>query len=246
MIGNGGISGITKEKGYQIINKFGVNFDIDTGSIPETIWTAGGSFPFLNTGIPMDIVSTDANDNLAGTGAQKATITFYNTDNTENIVTIDLNGLTSVPIDNDVKICTRIKIQSGNNLSNIGQIQIVDRATKTIIYQSVEPGEGQTLSAVQICPKDKRGLVKKHSVTYAKDSSPLGSADMRFNLRKNDGSTQVKHPIVISSAKPKDEVFYNIGGITMEAGDIVFWECILVSTNDTPIEARFDVEFSDL
>jgi hypothetical protein len=236
-----------KDTNKSIINKFGANFDIDTTTLPETIWAHGGSFPFLNTGIAMDIVSNSANDNISGTGAQKARITYYNTDNTENVVDVDLNGLTRVEIDNDIKICTRIEIiQSGSSNSNEGEVNLIDRATGLVVYQSIEIGEGQTLSAVQICPKNKSGLVKKHITTYAKTQSPAGSADMRLNLRKADGSTLVKHTIVISSIKPFDIVEYEIGGIEMEAGDIIYWQCISVSANDTPIEGRFDIEFKNI
>jgi hypothetical protein len=137
-------------------------------------------------------------------------------------------------------------VQSGSSNTNEGEINLVDRATGLVVYQSIEIGEGQTLSAVQICPKNKKGLIKKHYVTYAKDQSPLGSADVRFNLRKANGSTQVKHPTTISSIKPFDLVEYEIGGIEMEAGDIAYWECIAVSANDTPVEGRFDIEFEDV
>jgi hypothetical protein len=247
MIGNGGVSGVTKGAGYFVVNKFGVNFDIDTTSIPETIWAHGGIFPFLDTGIEMDIVSTSANDNLSGTGAQKITIIYYTADNTEVTVEKDLNGLTAVLLADDVKIITRAFIsQSGSSNTNEGEINIVDRATGLIVYQSIEISEGQTLSAVQICPKGKKGLVKHHSVSYAKDQSPLGSADLRLNLRLADGSVLTKHSIAISSIKPQDDVRYDKGGIEMQEGEILFWECIAVSANDTPIEARFDIEFQDI
>lgn len=248
MIGNGQFGGNdnSTRPGYDVINKFGANFDIDTGSIPETIWSHGEVFPFLDTGIPMDIVSTSASDTLAGIGAQKVTIIYYNTDNTENTLEVDMNGLTRVQINDDVKIVTRAFVsQSGTNNANVGEINIVDRATGAIVYQSIEVAEGQTLSAVQIIPKGKQGVVRKHSVTYAKTQSPAGSADMRLNLRKTDGSILVKHPTVISTIKPDDEYEYNIGGIKMIEGEILFWECINVSADNTPIEARFDIEVFD-
>lgn len=239
---NGGVPG--RGAGFEVINKFGVNFDIDTGSTPETIWAHGGVFPFIDTGIPMDLVSSQAADDIAGTGAQKARLTYYTTDNTEVTVDKDLDGITPVQVDDDLKICTRIEIiQTGSGNTNAGEINLVDRATGLVVYQSVEIGEGQTLSAIQICPKDKKGKVIQHSATYAKTQSPAGSADLRLQLRKADGSVLTKHPTVISSVKQEDMVNYpKDSGVDMEAGDIVFWECTAVSAADTPIEARFDVE----
>ncbi len=105
---------------------------------------------------------------------------------------------------------------------------------------------GQTLSAIQICPKDKTGLVKSHRVSYSKIQAPFGAASMRLRLRKEDGSITTKHPSIISADKSIDEIKYEIGGIEMAEGDIIFWECIAVAANDTPIEARFNVEFKDV
>lgn len=244
-LGNGGgVAG--RGAGFDVINKYGINDDIDAG--PETIWSHGGLFPFLSAGIAMDLVSDAAADDIAGTGAQQATLTYHTTDNTEVIKTVDLDGVTPVEIDDDLKICTRIEItQTGSGNTNAGEVNLIDRATGLVVYQSVGIGEGQTLSAVQICPKGKRGCVVQHSVGYAKTQSPAGSADMRVYLRKSDGSVLTKHATVISSVDPKDVVTYPDGsGIEMIEGDIVYWGCVVVSAANTPIEARFDLELRDV
>jgi hypothetical protein len=194
----------------------------------------------------MSIKSSAAADTLAGTGAQKVRITYYQTDNTEVTVEKDMDGVSLVLIDADTKIVTRIEvIQTGSGKTNAGKITVVDTATGLVVYQSVEIGEGQTLSAVQICPKGKKGRIVKHYVTYAKFQSPAGTADMRLKLRKANGSILTKHAVEISTVKELDEYEYPIGGIEMVEGEIVFWNCESVSANDTPIEGRFDIEFED-
>jgi hypothetical protein len=244
-----------KPKGYSVINKFGFNDDIDTGDTPIEIWShgaIGANFVFLDTGIPMDLVSTSANDTLAGTGAQKVKITYYLTDNTELIEIKDMNGLTRVPVNDDLKFAARIEIiQTGSGNKNAGEINLVDRATGLIVYQSVEIGEGQTLSAIQICPKGKKGLVKKHSCSYSKAQSPLSAADMRLRLRAVDGSFLTKHTALVNVNKPEDVMVYGDwddleSGIKMVEGEIIFWECVAVSANDTPIDGRFDIQFWDI
>lgn len=243
MIGSGGRPN-DPGPGFQAINKFGVNLDIDAG--PEDIWSHGGLFPFLDTGISMSFKSSSANDTLAGTGAQKIRITYYQTDNTEIIVDKDMDGVTPVLIEGDVKIVTRVEvIQTGSGMTNAGEINVVDTDTGAIVYQSVEIGEGQTLSAVQICPKDKKGKVIKHLATYAKTQNPFADATMRLNLRKANGSIQVKHPVALSAVKQEDKYEYPSGGILMEEGDIIFWRCLTVGAADTPIEAKFDIELED-
>lgn len=243
MIGPGGKLG-DPGPGFQVINKFGINLDIDAG--PEDIWSHGGLFPFLDAGTSMSFKSSDAADDIAGTGAQKIRITYYQTENTEITIDKDMDGVNPVLIEADVKIVTRVEvIQTGSGNTNAGEINVVDTATGLVVYQSVAIGEGQTLSAVQICPKGKKGKVIKHEVTYAKTQNPFADADMRLNLRKTNGTIQVKHPAVISAVKLEDEYEYSSGGIEMEEGDIIFWRCLLVGAANTPIEARFDLELED-
>jgi hypothetical protein len=49
---------------YSFIHKFGANFDIDNNSEPETVWTAGGLYPWsaLNTAQVLYLLSDDAAD----------------------------------------------------------------------------------------------------------------------------------------------------------------------------------------
>jgi hypothetical protein len=243
-----------RPKGYSVVNKFGNNADIDAADVPIEIWsygTDGTNFVFLDTGVAADIVSTSANDTLAGTGAQVARLTYYRTDNTEVIVDKDLNGLTQVPVDDDMKFCSRIEIiQSGSGNTNAGEINLVDRATGLIVYQSVEIGIGQTLSAIQICPKGKKGLVKFHSASYGKIQAPFSAAQVLLRLRKTDGSILTKHNCVVYDGSPKIEKEYdysdNQSGIKMVEGEILFWECVAVENDNTPVEARFDIQFWDV
>lgn len=242
--GNGGIAGVTRGAGYEAKNKFGANFTM--AAFPATIWAHDGPFPFLDAGIPMDFKSSVAADTIAGTGAQKVRFTYYTTDNTKVVVEKDMDGITPVQLADEVKICTRIEvIQSGSGATNAGEINLVDRASGLIVYQSVEIGEGQTLSAIQICPKDKKGLVCCHRATYAKANPPQGDVDMRLNLRKANGTIQVKHPVLISVAHSFDDVDYGEGGIEMEEGDIIYWQAIGGDIG-TPIEARMDMKFEDV
>lgn len=226
------------------INKFGENADIDTGTVPEVIWANGGAFPFLNTGIAMNIKSSSANDVIGGTGARKVKITYYNTANIKNEVEIELNGTSQVQIADDVKIVTRASVtESGSNNNNVGKLSIVDRPTGLVVYQSIEVGEGQTLSAVQICPANTLGKVKSHYCTYARVAN-RNAAQLRLRLRKVNGTILTKYNVSISSDNPWDGRDYKIGGIDMLPGEILFWECVAVSANDTPIEAGFDIGFN--
>ena len=248
MIGTGGSFG-DPGPGFSVINKFGENPDVDAADVPIEIWAHGAdgtNFPFIDIGVPMDIKSDDIADTLLGTGARKARITFYRTDNTEVIVEKDLDGINPVQVDDDVKICTRIEIfDTGSGMINAGEINLVDRATGIIVYQSVEVGEGQTLSAIQICPKNKKGKIVFHYATYSRASVAFASAQMRLRKRAVNGSILTKYNAIISSSNPRDERNYSQGGINLVEGEIIYWECTAVSANDVPVEAGFDFELED-
>ena len=244
MIGPGGRPG-DPGPGYEPVNKYGINLDIDAG--PETIWSHGGQFPFLSAGIEADFISSSSADQYpGGAGARTLIFTYFLSDFTRIIEEKELNGNNQVQLHDDFLFCSRIELcESGVQNKNVGEINVVDRATGLIVYQSVEIGEGQTFCAVDMCPKGKKGLVVKHIVGYSKFTAPQGAADMRFILRKANGSELTKHPVLISDNKQEDIVRYDIGGIKMSAGDYAYWQCDSVSAANTPIEARFDIKLED-
>lgn len=251
MIGTGSRPG-DPGPGFSVINKFGENPDIDTADAPVEIWSHGAdgtNFIFLDNGVSMDAKSVGANaadDDIAGIGAQKVRVEYYLTDNTFRTKDLDMDGVNQVVLDDDVKFVARAYvIQSGSNKTNRGEINIVDRGTGAIVYQSIEIGEGQTLSALQICPKDKKGKVVFHYTTYSRASAAFGSAQMRLRLRAVDGTILTKYNTTLSSNHARDERTYAEGGIVLAEGEIIFWECKAVSANDTPIEGGFDMELED-
>ena len=245
-VGNGNYSGNRSKKGFLNIDKFGENIDIDTASTPEAIFTVGGQFPFLDTGIPMDLISTLATDDISGVGAQKIEVTIYHTDNSKEIKIIDMNGVGRAQVDDDIKIGTRLRVsQSGSSNTNLGTVKLVDRATGLIVYQQVEVEEGSTLSAVQIVEKDKTGIIKSHYATYARVQN-LNAAQLRLKVRLIDGTIQTRYNITISADHPRDDQDYgDDSDIMIDEGQYVYWECLAVTANDTPIEAGFKLEIWD-
>jgi hypothetical protein len=242
----------SRARGYSVINKFGRNLNVDTADVPITVWAHGAtgkvSFPFLDAGIEMDIFSDNANDALAGTGAQKVEITRYLDDFTEVVETIDMDGIVKIELSGLTKMVSRIEViqvGAGATKSNIGEINVVDRATGLVVYQSLEPGDGQTFSAVQIVPAGKKGRIKEIFVAYAKRTNK-NDADLSFRVRRANGATVIKHISTISAAKPENGKLYEVGGIEMAAGDIAYWQVDDVSANDTPLFADFDMELEDI
>ena len=229
--------------GFYTINKFGENIDVDGAA---TIWSVGGQFPFLDTAIEMDILSTDPADTALGTGARTVIVTRYDGDNNPIAEEKILDGQNRVQLSGLTKISTRLKVNtSGSGNTNAGIIKVVDRATGLIIYQAIQIGQGQTFSVVQIIPAGKEGKIRRLKATYAKLTN-RNNASLSFNLRLNDGTIQEKYHAAISQDKPEDKKEYLNGGISADTGNIVFWQCNETSAENTPIYAEFDLELQDV
>lgn len=81
---------------HTAFTKLGYNGDV--GATEEDIWTQGGIYSFPPAGgIPMEVVSSQAVDNLTGTGVQKVKITYLDETYTQQTEVLSLNGVTAVP-----------------------------------------------------------------------------------------------------------------------------------------------------
>lgn len=78
--------------GHTPFTKLGYNGDV--GATEEDIITQGGVYPWIASPVALEVVSSDANDTLTGTGIQKITIKGLQPDYSEYSVTLDTNGQT--------------------------------------------------------------------------------------------------------------------------------------------------------
>lgn len=83
------------------ITALGNNPDVDTGSVPETIWPGGGLYPWMTGATSLEVVSSGASaaqDAPGGTGMAAILLTLMNTSYVESTVSVALNGTTPVAI----------------------------------------------------------------------------------------------------------------------------------------------------
>lgn len=112
-----------RREGVTTWNKFGFNADIDTGT--ETIWSVGGVFTPLASASTLTVVSTDAADDSAGTGAQS--IIIYGVDANREAITevVTMDGTSSVVTTNTFFGVNRAAIYlAGTGQVNAGDINI--------------------------------------------------------------------------------------------------------------------------
>jgi hypothetical protein len=173
-----------ESNGYSFIHKFGANFDIDNNSEPETVWTAGGLYPWsaLATTQVLYLLSDDAADTglleIQGLDAD------YNPISEE----IDLTGTTSVTTTNSY-LRVYSMIYTGASEGNVGTITArVTNSTGTVVAQ-IEPRLSQALMCIYTVPAGYTAYIMAgdFSAQKAKDAQilfmvrPFGKQNFRIS-----------------------------------------------------------------
>lgn len=168
-----------RRQGVETWNKFGYNDDIDTGA-PEIIAAWGGAFQYLTAGETIDIVSTDAADTLAGTGAQR--IIIWGVDQDWNPVTevVEMNGVTPVTTTSQWIGINRISIfKAGTGLMNAGDISV--KATTSGYDMALMPiGEGTSQQMIFYVPVGHQFLAEWLYFNTIKISGGGGQPEVTF------------------------------------------------------------------
>lgn len=149
---------------FSHVHKFGENNDIDTGSDPETIWSAGGLYPWdsLSSAQTLYVLSDDAND------TDDLVIQGLDEDYNLQTETVTLTGTTAVTTTNTFLRVFRMQYMDGGNEGVI--TARVTSASGTIVAQ-IDEEKSQTLMAVYTVPAGHRAYITGYtgSAEKAKD-----------------------------------------------------------------------------
>lgn len=131
----------------------GNNPDVDTGSVPETIWAAGGLYPWMTGATSLEVVSTSVQDSATGTGISAISLTLLDINYVASNVPVLLNGTTPVAISgtwfriNGGITTTKGSGAAATRVFNIGDIIIRDAGGGTT-RGVISAGKGITRQAV--------------------------------------------------------------------------------------------------
>lgn len=167
--------------------QFAANRDIDTGSVPEFVWPAGGVFTFPTAAGVTAVVSSSTDDASAGTGAR--TITVRGVDGSYNEVTqtVTLNGTTPVNLSTQLLRVNAMEVATaGSGRINAGTIDISIGGTKVSEIPAAR-GVAQT-GIVTIPDTYAKGLLLELFVNLAQGSA--GSCTIELWKRLPDGREQ--------------------------------------------------------
>lgn len=137
---------------YAYADVVGYNPDIDTATVPEDIWAAGGLYPWPAAAAATTVVSSSANDTAAGTGARTVTLTGLNAAGLVISETVTLNGVTPVAFPTQyLRIIEATAVTVGSGGVNEGTIDIKHGAT---VLASMLPNYGVTKLGVYTIPSN--------------------------------------------------------------------------------------------
>jgi len=147
-----------QRQGKKLWNKFGYNTDIDVSTSPEVVAHFGGSFTPLKTASVINIVSTDAADTSAGTGAQTIRITGLDANRDEVEEDFTMNGTTNVTSATTwLGINRAVVLTSGSGDVNAGLIAITE-TTGATTQATIPIGESVTQQLIYFTPRNHQGL----------------------------------------------------------------------------------------
>jgi len=171
--------------GYHSIHKFGHNGSVGTSE--ETIWDGGGIYPWLTSAVAMSIVSDDANDDIAGTGARTVIVQGLDTNFLEVEEEVELDGLTPViTTQTFIRVFRARVLTAGSGGVQAGDITISNGGTT---YAQMLNGHGQTLMCIYTVPKDHTAFIM-----YGKATSEKGkNVAVKFYVRPFGGVFNIGH-----------------------------------------------------
>ena len=169
------------------IYKFGFNPSISTDE--ETVWDAGGVYSYPSAAGSISVVSTDAADELAGTGAQKITIQGLDENGMPQSLEIDMDGtVASTDATKFRRVYRAFITQAGSGEVNAGDITI---SVGGSVSAQISAQQGQTLMAVYTVPSGFTGYITQWSFSSGASASNK-YLDGRLLVRKNAGIIQTK------------------------------------------------------
>jgi len=158
--------------GYSNVSKFGRNPSVKSADY-ETLWDGSNLYPWPTAAETLSVVSDDADDTSAGTGAR--TIEIQGLDSSWNVLieTVTMNGSTPVVTTGlFLRVYRARVVTAGSSGTNEGTITFTNTTSSNVIAQiSVDnSGFGQTLMACYTVPAGKTAYLISFDFSSAKDN----------------------------------------------------------------------------
>lgn len=230
--------------GWRIINKFGYNSDVDSGTVPEDIWEGGGVY----TGFPdsaletISVLSSSANDAAAGTGARTVRVTGLDGDYNEITETVTLNGTTPVAtVATFRRAHTATVLTAGSGGANAGVITFRHTTTTANVFLSMIAGRNQTNCSAYTIPAGHTGCMRQlhTAVVFGTVTGVQGN----IWTRPFGGVFRSRRPFFVTTSYRLSDTIY--GGLVFpEKSDIVL-RINSTSDSNVALNGGYDLLLAD-
>lgn len=238
LLAAGFISGIT------VVNKFGRNTDIDTGTVPEDVWGGSGAYTGFPDGDPetIEVLSDSVNDTAAGTGARTVRLTGLDADWAIASADLTLNGTTPVATSGTFRrVHTAQVLTAGSGGVNAGTITFRHSTTEANVFLQLMPGRNQTNCSAYTIPAGKTGFLRTLFVNMLGTTSAY--CEGFIWTRSFGGVYRQRRPFAVSNANNwRDDIYAGIA--FTEKADIVI-RILTASANNVSLAAGYDMILVD-
>lgn len=223
--------------GWSIAPKQGKNQDIDSGTLPETVWENGGVYTGFPTGAPekLECFSSSASD----TGTLTIGGILASSDSTEHISeTITLSGTTPIDTLTDVYRAHTMRYSSGSATGfNIGTITCRHTTTTANVFLSIPIGQAQSNAMVFTCPAGKTCHIKRLFGSIRRGTAATIDGGIWF--RSFGGSPRYRRPFTITQGAIFE--LHPYGSIVFPAKSDIRVDVTFASTNNIAITFGMDI-----
>jgi len=222
--------------GFSVVNKFGRNTDIDTGSVPEDIWNGGGTYTGFPSGSPeeFEIFSSNAGD----TGSITFTYLASNTSESYQQATVTLNGTTPVNTGITGYRMHTARYDSGSATTfNLGTITIRHRVTTANVFCVMPIGTSQTYVSGYTIPYGSIGVITRLFCRIL--SNTVSQVEGALFVRTNGHGPRLRRPFTVSNTDAFEERPY--GGLRIEANSDLMVRIVTATANNLDVIGGYDI-----
>ena len=233
--------------GYSILNKFGRNSDIDTATVPESIWNGSGLYTGFNATVAetVTIASSSTDDvKTTGTGAWTIHLEGLTTGYVPATETLDLNGTTNVTSANTYLRLDRAWIMTaGTGGKNVGEITINQSTSTANVFCVMPAGANQTHIGCSTVPAGFTALLLVMKLTLNDANATVANGDLY--VRELNGVFRSKMPYGIAQTGGQVTFDDGVPQISIPEKSDIDTRILVTSSNNTDVTVKLDILLID-
>jgi hypothetical protein len=223
----------------RIVNRFGENSDIDTGTTPEVIWDNGGNFTFPTAAETVQVFSSSTNDTSAGTGARTVTVTGLDGDYNLSTETVTLNGTTPVTTTSTFLRVNRVYVRTvGSTGANEGNLTVRQSTTTSNVFTLMPIGANQSACGYYTIQAGTTGFLIDIEATAGKSTSTTKASLSLWYKRFGEAKVRESTFAVSDTSVYKGSF---VSGIFLPEKTDLWLQADSVTANNTVVTSKFEI-----